>query len=140
MTVDTFCVIVNGKGKVLMLVLFFQCIKIYRGESEMTTAEYAGKVYEVNEQGHLIDHEQWDEKWVELVCKLSNESMATNKHLRVIDALRAEYEKTGVVPILLLPVSKETKIPLRKIGELFPGGIYGGSLLRKAGLPALCTT
>jgi len=100
----------------------------------MPAIEHNGKIYEVDEDGFLLNGtEDWDENWVDYVKDLEGISEITDEHQKVIDALQEYYKKNGIAPMVRI-LSKITGFPLNHIYRLFPSG-PGKGACRMAGLP-----
>ena len=93
-----------------------------------------GKVrIELDDHGHMIESEQWNEKVAEALAEAEGLSRLTEDHWVVIDFLREYHEEHGTAPMIRVLV-KATGLSLQKIYELFPSG-PGKGACRVAGLP-----
>ncbi|MCG8471071.1 MAG: TusE/DsrC/DsvC family sulfur relay protein [Desulfobacterales bacterium] len=97
------------------------------------TIEYNGKTFDVDEDGFLLDFNQFSEEWLEVVMKEEGISELTDEHKLVIDVLQDYYKKNGIAPMVRV-LSKLTKFKLKHIYELFPSG-PGKGACKMAGLP-----
>jgi len=93
----------------------------------------AGKEVELNEEGFIINPEQWDEEVAQEIAHLEGINNLTNDHWKIIYYLREYYQKFQVAP-LIRKLCRDTGCSLRKIYELFPAGPAKGAC-KLAGLP-----
>ena len=93
----------------------------------------AGKDVELNEEGFIINPEQWDEEVAKEIACLEGINSLTNDHWKIIYYLREYYQKFQVAP-LIRKMCRDTGYSLRKIYELFPAGPAKGAC-KLAGLP-----
>jgi len=97
------------------------------------TIEYNGKSFDVDEDGFLLDFNQFTEEWLEIVMKEEGIAELNDEHKLVIDVLQDYYRKNGIAPMVRV-LSKLTKFKLKHIYELFPSG-PGKGACKMAGLP-----
>ena len=97
------------------------------------TIEYNGKSFDVEEDGFLLDFNQFTEEWLEIVMKEEGIAELNDEHKLVIDVLQDYYRKNGIAPMVRV-LSKLTKFKLKHIYELFPSG-PGKGACKMAGLP-----
>jgi len=100
----------------------------------MPSFEFAGKQYEVNDEGFLLHPEEWNED-VALVLAKQEENLdaLTDQHWSVIRFIRHHYEENQSAP-MVRSICKTTGIPLKLVYELFPSGPAKGAC-KLAGLP-----
>jgi TusE/DsrC/DsvC family sulfur relay protein len=98
----------------------------------MPTVEYAGKNYDVDEDGFLTTLDQWDNDWVDYVKESEGIPEVTDEHWKVINMLQDYYKKNGIAPMVRI-LSKVTGFKLKYIYELFPSG-PGKGACKMAGL------
>ena len=92
-----------------------------------------GQTVEVDEDGFLIDFEDWTEA-VALVLAVQNGSgELSDKHWQVIKYLRDYYQEHRIGP-MVKSLCKDTGLSLKQIYELFPAGPARGAC-KVAGLP-----
>lgn len=100
----------------------------------MPTFEFAGRTLEVNEEGFLLNPEDWTE---DLACHLARAEEGletlTEEHWSVIRFIRGHYEETRAAP-MVRAVCKASGLPLKRVYELFPSGPARGAC-KLAGLP-----
>jgi len=100
----------------------------------MSYLECNGKQLEVNEEGFLVNPEQWDrEIALALAQKEEGLESLSAEHWTVIEFIRNHYLQTKLAPMVRL-MCKSTGFPLRHIYELFPSGPAKGAC-KLAGLP-----
>jgi tRNA 2-thiouridine synthesizing protein E len=99
----------------------------------MAMVEYEGKQFDVDEDGFLLNFEQWSPEWVDFVKESEGIKDITDEHQKVIDFLQDYYKKNGIAPMVRI-LSKVTGFKLKHIYELFPSG-PGKGACKMAGLP-----
>ena len=86
-----------------------------------------GKSYIVDEDGFLIDFNQWDNAFAEnLAPHLSIPGGLTAKHWEVIHYIRDWYIQKGVCP-LVYHTCKMNQLRINQLKELFPTGYLRGA-------------
>lgn len=100
----------------------------------MPFIEINGKKIEVNEEGFLVNPEDWNEEIANFLAKKEEglENL-TEEHWKVINYIRNYYLENKLAP-MVRAVCKTTGLPLKKIYELFPSGPAKGAC-KLAGLP-----
>ncbi len=99
----------------------------------MPTLEHNESKFEVDEDGFLLNGDDFNADWVDYVKSVEGISDMTDEHQKVIDALQEYYKKNGIAPMVRI-LSKTTGFPLKRIYELFPSG-PGKGACKMAGLP-----
>jgi TusE/DsrC/DsvC family sulfur relay protein len=99
----------------------------------MPQVEFAGKTFNVDEDGFIDDYANWSEEWVQYVKSEEGIDELGEEHRLVIKTLREYYEKNGIAPMVRV-LSKVTGFKLKHIYELFPSG-PGKGACKMAGLP-----
>jgi tRNA 2-thiouridine synthesizing protein E len=99
----------------------------------MPTFEHGDIKLEVDEDGFIVDPEQWNENVASALATTEGVDELTEEHWKVVHYLRDYYLKFGVAP-MIRKLCKETGFPLKKIYELFPSGPAKGAC-KVAGLP-----
>ncbi len=79
----------------------------------------ANKPVELNEQGYLLNMNQWDK---EIAHQIANEEsiQLTDRHFEILDYLRKEQEKGTALSIR--KVGKSGVVDIKEFYQLFPGG------------------
>jgi dissimilatory sulfite reductase related protein len=100
----------------------------------MPTIDFAGRQYEVNEEGFLAHPEEWTEDLAVFLAR-HEESLETlsDQHWAVIRFIRKHYEEKQSAP-MVRSICKTTGVPLKQVYELFPSGPAKGAC-KVAGLP-----
>jgi TusE/DsrC/DsvC family sulfur relay protein len=100
----------------------------------MPVIEVKGKKIEVNEEGFLINHEDWEKDVAEALAR-EEEGIdnLTEDHWSVIHYIRDYYLEKNLAP-MVRKLCKNTGFQLRYIYELFPSGPAKGAC-KVAGLP-----
>ncbi|OMQ02796.1 sulfite reductase [Lawsonia intracellularis] len=99
----------------------------------MAEVTYKGKNFEVDEDGFLLNFENWGPEWVDYVKESEGISEVTDAHRKIIEFLQDYYKKNGIAPMVRI-ISKNTGYKLKEIYEFFPSG-PGKGACRMAGLP-----
>ncbi len=99
----------------------------------MPAVEYAGKVFEVNEEGFLADSSQWTPEIAEAIATEVGIGELTDKHWKVITFCREDAAKQGPPPGLRR-ISKLSCVNMKELYQLFPKG-PGKLAARVSGLP-----
>ena len=86
-----------------------------------------GRSYTVDENGFLIDFNQWDKSFAEnLAMQLSISGGLTAKHWEVIHYIRDWYIQEGICP-LVYQTCKMNQLQINQLKELFPTGYRRGA-------------
>jgi TusE/DsrC/DsvC family sulfur relay protein len=100
----------------------------------MSTIECGGRTLELNEEGFLVNPDEWTEEIAPLLAKdQENLDELTPEHWAVIRFIRAYYLEKKLAP-MVRAICKTTNLQLRQIYELFPSGPAKGAC-KLAGLP-----
>lgn len=100
----------------------------------MPEIETKGKKIRVNEEGFLVNPEEWDEDIADLLAKEEEGIDAlTEDHWAVINYIRDYYLEKSLAP-MVRKICKTTGFQLKYIFELFPSGPAKGAC-KLAGLP-----
>ena len=99
----------------------------------MATMNIAGKQVEIDEDGFLVNPEDWNEDVVKAFASLEDVSELTEDHWKLIDYLRNYYKQFGIAP-MIRKMCKDTGFTLKQIYDLFPSGPAKGAC-KLAGLP-----
>ncbi|HOS48244.1 MAG TPA: TusE/DsrC/DsvC family sulfur relay protein [Bacteroidia bacterium] len=81
--------------------------------------EIAGKKINVNEEGYLLDFNQWDQSIGEAIAKENNVDM-TPRHWEVVKYLQGEHKNN--VPLSIRKIGKSNVIDIKEFYALFPQG------------------
>ncbi len=99
----------------------------------MTAVDYAGVNVEVNEEGFLLDSDDWTPDLAESIAEKEGIPKLTEMHWKVITFCREDAAREGQPPGLRR-ISKLSGVGMKDLYALFPKG--PGKLAAKiAGLP-----
>lgn len=87
----------------------------------MTTATIAGINVEVDNEGFMVDANQWTKEIAEEIARQNGIDPLTPRHWEVIDFCRADNEAKGASPSVRR-ITKNTGVPMKEIYSLFPKG------------------
>jgi len=105
----------------------------------MATIDVGGKQVELDDDGYLVDLEQWNKEVAEVLAKEDSTEL-TDAHWEVINFLRDYYEKYQIAPMIKILVKEIGKVMGPEKGntkylyELYPAG-PAKQACRYAGLP-----
>lgn len=99
----------------------------------MTTVEFEGQTFKVDEDGFIDDLKHWNETWVNYVKTTEGIKELTEDHWHVIHVLQDYYKKNGTTP-RMATLNRNTGFKLKYIYDLFPSG-PGKGACKMAGLP-----
>ena len=105
----------------------------------MSEIEVKGKKYKLDEDGFMVDWEEWDKDVAEELAKVTNVKLGP-EHWEIIEFLRDYFVKYNIAPpirMLVKEVKKKLgpeKGNLKYIYKLFPAG-PAKDACRIAGLP-----
>ncbi len=92
-----------------------------------------GVEIELDEDGFIVDYEQWNEDLAKYFALQENIEELTEDHWRVINFLRDYYKQHQVAP-MIRKLCNGSGFSLKQIYELFPTGPAKGAC-KIAGLP-----
>ena len=98
----------------------------------MSTLELNDGSVELDEAGHLADFSQWSPQVARALARRDGIEL-TDRHLKVIEMIRAYYQKHNAPPILTM-VSKQCDVPYKELHGLFRKQ-PGKRAAKLAGLP-----
>ncbi|MGD8427098.1 MAG: TusE/DsrC/DsvC family sulfur relay protein [Balneolaceae bacterium] len=87
----------------------------------MLTATIANKTIEVDQEGFMKDHTQWNKDIARELARQEGIEQLTDRHWAVIDLMRKEYEEKGDGPSIRR-LTKESGVPIKELYQLFPKG------------------
>jgi TusE/DsrC/DsvC family sulfur relay protein len=88
---------------------------------------------DVDDQGYLLDFDQWNDRIAEALAADEGIAALTDDHWTVIEFLREFQEEKGTAPMIRV-LCRGVGMNLQRIYELFPGG-PAKCACRVAGLP-----
>jgi tRNA 2-thiouridine synthesizing protein E len=98
----------------------------------MTTQTYAGQPVSINDEGYLVDANQWTPAIGEAIASELGIALGAN-HWEVINFAREDYASTGNSPGLRR-IAANTHAPIKALYSMFPKG-PGKLVARIAGTP-----
>jgi TusE/DsrC/DsvC family sulfur relay protein len=100
----------------------------------MPVIEASDKKFEVNEEGFLLNPQDWDQTVAAILAKKEEgiENL-TDQHWAVINFIRNYYLEKNMAP-MVRAICKATGLPLKQIYTIFPSGPAKGAC-KLAGLP-----
>lgn len=99
----------------------------------MAKATLGGQEIEVDEDGFIQEPGKWNKEVAEDLAKTENAYPMGEEAWRLVNYLRDYYIKFEIAPPVRM-LTKQTKLDLKRIYELFPGGPAKGAC-KIAGLP-----
>ncbi len=86
----------------------------------MRAREIAGKTVEFDEDGFMADHNQWNQQVAETLATEIGITL-TDRHWKVINFCREDYEAQGDAPTLRR-ITTVGGVPTKELYKLFPKG------------------
>jgi len=99
----------------------------------MAKATLGGQEIEIDEDGFIQEPEKWNNAVAEDLAKTEDAYPMGEEAWRLVNYLRDYYIKYEIAPPIRM-LTKQTKLDLKRIYELFPGGPAKGAC-KVAGLP-----
>jgi len=99
----------------------------------MAKATLGGQEIEIDEDGFIQEPEKWNKDVAEDLAKTEEAYPMNEEAWRLVNYLRDYYVKYEIAPPIRM-LTKQTKLDLKRIYELFPGGPAKGAC-KVAGLP-----
>jgi tRNA 2-thiouridine synthesizing protein E len=99
----------------------------------MAKATLGGQEIEVDEDGFIQEPGKWNKEVAEDLAKTEDAYPMGEEAWRLVNYLRDYYIKFEIAPPVRM-LTKQTKLDLKRIYELFPGGPAKGAC-KIAGLP-----
>ena len=87
----------------------------------MTTMMVGDNSIEVNDEGFLVDHEQWNEEVAVEVARSVGIEELTDRHMQVVNFMRNRYLETGSAPSIR-SLGKLSGVAIKELYKLFPKG------------------
>jgi len=92
----------------------------------MTKICFEKKTYVVDDDGYLVDHDQWDEAFVEGLAPSLKILHLSNSHWKVIHYIREHFSQYGKCP-MVYETCKANKLRFKILQKLFPTGYLRGA-------------
>ena len=99
----------------------------------MAKATLGGQEIEIDEDGFIQEPDKWNKEVAEDLAKTEDAYPMGEEAWRLVNYLRDYYIKYEIAPPVRM-FTKQTKLDLKRIYELFPGGPAKGAC-KIAGLP-----
>ena len=99
----------------------------------MAKATLGGQQIEIDEDGFIQEPDKWNTEVAEDLAKTEDAYPMGEEAWRLVNYLRDYYIKYEIAPPVRM-LTKQTKLDLKRIYELFPGGPAKGAC-KIAGLP-----
>lgn len=99
----------------------------------MPTVNIAGKDFEVDEDGFIVNSDEWNPDVAVALAAGEGINELTEQHWKVINYVRDYFTKFQTAP-MIRKLCKETGCNMKQIYELFPTGPAKGAC-KLAGLP-----
>jgi len=87
----------------------------------MTTTTLAGQAIELNDDGFMLNPDQWTPEIAAEIATDNGIAELTDRHWMVIDFCRRDNAEKGTPPGLRR-ITKQTGIPTKELYSLFPKG------------------
>ena len=87
----------------------------------MATKTYAGKTVEVNEEGFLVNPDDWTDEMASELAKEVGINELTDMHWKAIKFMRDDFKERGQIPTIRR-IKNAGGIPIKDIYALFPDG------------------
>ena len=86
-----------------------------------------GREIELDEDGFIIDPEEWTEEVARVFAANEGISDLTDEHWKIINYLHEYYAENQIAP-MIRKLCKDTGFSLKRIYELFPSGPAKGAV------------
>ncbi len=87
----------------------------------MATRVIAGITVEIDEDGYMTDHSQWNKEIAAVLAKEQGIDELTDRHYIVIEFMRKEFEENGTGPSIR-KLNKQSGVSTKELYQLFPSG------------------
>jgi len=87
----------------------------------MSTLTLAGKAVEVDNEGFLVQADQWTEEMAHEIAQENGIDQLADRHWLVIRFMRTTYLETGAAPSIRT-LGKASGVPIKELYQLFPKG------------------
>ena len=99
----------------------------------MPVIEVNGKSVELDEDGFIVNLDEWNEDVARYLAKEEGIDELTEDHWKLINYLKNYFAEYGIAP-MVRKMTKESGYSLKEIYDLFPSGPAKGAC-KVAGLP-----
>jgi TusE/DsrC/DsvC family sulfur relay protein len=87
----------------------------------MASKTYAGKTVEVDEEGFLVNPEDWTEEIATELAKELGINELNDTHWRVIHFMREDFKEKGQIPTIRR-IKNAGGVPIKDVYDAFPNG------------------
>jgi len=87
----------------------------------MATREIAGITVELDEDGYMANHTQWNKAIADVLAKEQEIDELNDRHYIVIEFMRKEFEENGTGPSIR-KLNKQSGVSTKELYQLFPDG------------------
>ena len=87
----------------------------------MTVTKLAGREVMLNEEGFLVDPEQWSEDMAVELARKEGIDPLTERHWQIVRFMRSEYLAKGSGPTVRV-LGKTSGVSIKELYQLFPKG------------------
>ncbi len=87
----------------------------------MATVTLAGKTVEVDQEGFLVNPDDWTEEMAPLLAEKMGIYELTDAHWKVIRFMRQEFKERGQIPTIRA-IKNRGGVPTKDLYALFPEG------------------
>ena len=87
----------------------------------MATKSYAGKTVEVDEEGFLVNPNEWTEEMASELAKEVGINELSDMHWKVVNFMRQDYREKGQIPTIRR-IKNAGGVAIKDIYALFPNG------------------
>jgi tRNA 2-thiouridine synthesizing protein E len=87
----------------------------------MATKTIAGKTVEVDDEGFLVNPDEWTEEMASALAQEIGIKELTEMHWKVVKFMRRDYNEKGQIPTIRR-IKNAGGIPIKDIYSLFPNG------------------
>ena len=95
----------------------------------MKVFTYKDKSYNIDDEGFLVDYNQWDENFAILIAsKLGMSEKLSEKHWTIIHFIRGSFSQNGRCPTVY-ETCRANELTWLELKELFPTGYHRGACL-----------
>ncbi len=99
----------------------------------MPNIEVNGQTVELDEDGFLVNLDQWNEDVARYLAKEEGVDELNEDHWKLVNYLKGYFAEYGIAP-MVRKMTKESGYSLKEIYDLFPSGPAKGAC-KIAGLP-----
>ncbi len=87
----------------------------------MATKTLAGKTIEVNDEGFLVNPDDWTEEMAPELAKEEGIDELTDQHWKIIRFIRQDFKEKGQIPTIRR-IKNAGGVPIKDLYQLFPEG------------------